>query len=117
MERFTRSKTDMRYASPDGIRPNPDLVKRARENFNRKTTPRAPSPSQLPMPSQRLLTRRKSHSKSPTPLVIQGENRKWIIIPQESSGTRTTSGTRTSSGTRTRRKGKRRGKKKKANTK
>ena len=116
MERFTRKKTDMRYASPDGIRPNPDLVKRARENFNRKTTPRAPSPSQLPMPSHRLLTRKKSPSK-PLDVVVQGKRRKWIIIPQESSGTRTTSGTRTSSGTRTRRKGKRRGKKKKANTK
>ena len=67
MERYSRNRIDMRYGSPDGIRPNTDLIRRTRENFNRKNiqspisrprpSSRPPSPSQLPMPSQRLLTR------------------------------------------------------------
>tara|TARA_B100000902_G_scaffold381069_2_gene417145 strand:- start:1524 stop:1880 length:357 start_codon:yes stop_codon:yes gene_type:complete len=94
MERYIKKNTDMRYASPDGIRPNPDVIRRARKNFNRKNTPRAPSPSQLPMPSQRLLTRKKSRSKSPGPVVIQGKNRKWTIKAKKSSRPRTSSATR-----------------------
>ena len=96
MERLSRTakKTDIRYASPDAIRPNPDLIRRTRENFNRKTIPRPPSPSQLPMPSQRLLTRKKSRSKSPKPVVVQGKNRKWTIKAIRSSRPRTSSATR-----------------------
>jgi len=96
MERLFRTakKTDIRYASPDAIRPNPDLIRRTRENFNRKTTPRAPSPSQLPMPSQRLLTRKSTRSKSPKPVVVQGKNRKWTIKAIRSSRPRTSSATR-----------------------
>lgn len=94
MERYTRTKSDIRYDSPDGIRPNPDLVKRTRENFNRKNIQRHPSPSQLPMPSRRLLTRRNTRSKSPAPVVIQGKNRKWTIKAKKSSRPRTSSATR-----------------------
>lgn len=96
MERLSRTakKTDIRYDSPDGIRPNPDLVKRTRENFNRKNIQRHPSPSQLPMPSQRLLTRRSTRSKSPKPVVVQGKNRKWTIKARKSSRPRTNSATR-----------------------
>ena len=92
MERISRLKlkTDIRYASPDGIRPNPELINRARENFNRKNTQRPPSPSQLPIPSQILLTRKKSRSKSPRVVVLQGKNRKWTITskPRSNSVTR-----------------------------
>ena len=101
MERYTRSKSDIRYDSPDGIRPNPDLVKRTRENFNRKNIQRHPSPSQLPMPSQRLLTRRSTRSKSPKPVVVQGKNRKWTIRAKKSSSSRP----RTNSATRRRGRG------------
>ena len=96
MERLSRTakKTDIRYASPDAIRPNPDLIRRTRENFNRKTTPRPPSPSQLPMPSQRLLTRKSSRSKSPKPVVVRGKNRKWTIKARKNSRSRTSSATR-----------------------
>ena len=106
MERYSRNRIDMRYGSPDIIRPNPDLIRRTRENFNRKNIPRLtprsrsrprprpPSPSQLPMPSQRLLTRQNTRSKSPSPVVIQGKNRKWTIKAKRSSTPRTSSATR-----------------------
>lgn len=119
MERLSRTakKTDMRYASPDAIRPHPLLqektikdfgmrpnrerLEKIRQDFNRKFntkltphSPRAPSPSQLPMPSQRLLTRRSTRSKSPKPVVIQGKNRKWTIKARKSSRPRTNSATR-----------------------
>lgn len=95
MERYPK-KIDMRYESPDGVRPNPELVERARKNFNRKNTPllRAPSPSQLPMPSKKLLNKNNSRSKSPSPVVIQGKNRKWTIKAKKSSRPRTSSATR-----------------------
>lgn len=94
MERYSRNRIDMRYGSPDAIRPNPDLIRQTRENFNRKNTPRGPSPSHLPMPSERLLTRRKSSSKSLSPIVIQGKNRKWTIKTKRSSRPRTNSESR-----------------------
>lgn len=79
-----RKQTDMRYASPDGTRPNPELVKRAQQNFiRRQRHPTPPSPSTLPQPSQRLLTRpksrSKSRSKSPKAITIQGRNRRWTV--------------------------------------
>ena len=119
MERLSRTakKTDIRYASPDAIRPHPLLQKetikyfgvranrerleKIRQDFNRKfnikstpPSPRAPSPSQLPMPSQRLLTRRSTRSKSPKAVVVQGKNRKWTIKARKSSRPRTNSATR-----------------------
>jgi len=119
MERLSRTakKTDIRYASPDAIRPHPLLqektikdfgmrpnrerLEKIRQEFNRKFntkptphSPRAPSPSQLPMPSQRLLTRRSTRSKSPKPVVVQGKNRKWTIKAIRSSRPRTSSATR-----------------------
>lgn len=131
MERYTRAKIDMRYGSPDVIRPNKELEKKTinkfglhpnkehlekiREDFNKKfnvksTQPRLipqsslprntnipPSPKQLPMPSQRLLSRKKDHSKSPKPLEIQGRNRKWTIKNIKSSTPRTRSKSRTRS--------------------
>lgn len=101
MERYSGKKTDIRYGSPDGIRPNPDLIRRTRTNFNRKNIQRArpipipipPSPSQLPMPSQRLLTKRKTRSKSLSPVVIQGKNRKWTLNEKKTSIPRTSSAT------------------------
>ena len=79
-----RKRTDMRYASPDGTRPNPQVVKRAQQNFiRRQHHPTPPSPSTLPLPSQRLLTkpksRSKSRSKSPKAITIQGRNRRWTV--------------------------------------
>ena len=75
-----RKRTDMRYASPDGTRPNPELVERAQQNFiRRQHHPTPPSPSTLPQPSQRLLTRPKSRSKSPKAITIQGRNRRWTV--------------------------------------
>tara|TARA_B100000424_G_C22786248_1_gene422444 strand:- start:343 stop:729 length:387 start_codon:yes stop_codon:yes gene_type:complete len=104
MERYSRNRIDMRYGSPDVIRPNPDLIRRTRENFSRKNIPspisrprpssRPPSPSQLPMPSQRLLTKQNTRSKSPKPIVIQGKNRKWTIKAKRTSTPRTSSATR-----------------------
>ena len=119
MERLSRTakKTDIRYASPDAIRPHPLLqeetikdfgmrpnrerLEKIKQDFNRKfntkptpPSPRAPSPSQLPMPSQRLLTRRSSRSKSPKQVVVQGKNRKWTIKARKSSRPRTNSATR-----------------------
>lgn len=104
MERYSRNRIDIRYSSPDGIRPNPDLIRRTRENFNRKNIPRPisiprprprpPSPSHLPMPSQRLLTKQNTRSKSPSPVVIQGTNRKWTIKAKKTSIPRTSSATR-----------------------
>lgn len=86
MERISlnRKRTDMRYASPDGTRPNPELVERAQRNFIRRQHHRIPpSPSALPQPSSRLLarpnTRPNSRSKSPKPITIQGRNRRWTV--------------------------------------
>lgn len=98
MNRYT-NRSDMRYRSPDGIRPNQELLERARKNFNKtfpkQTTPvKPPSPSQLPMPSKKLLNKNKSRSKSPSPIVIQGKNRKWTIKAKKSSRPRTSSATR-----------------------
>jgi hypothetical protein len=79
MERLplNRKRTDMRYASPDGMRPNPELVERSQRNFMRRRYPTPPSPSTIPQPSQRLLARPKS--KSPKPITIQGRNRRWTV--------------------------------------
>ena len=128
MERLSRTakKTDIRYASPDairpppvlqektikdfGVRPNRERLEKIRQEFNKKFTskptplspPRSPpSPSQLPMPSQRLLTRRSTRSKSPKPVVVQGRNRKWTIRAKKSSSSRP----RTNSATRRRGRG------------
>ena len=113
----TAIQTDIRYASPVAIRPHPLLqeetikdfgmrpnrerLEKIKQDFNRKfntkptpPSPRAPSPSQLPMPSQRLLTRRSSRSKSPKQVVVQGKNRKWTIKARKSSRPRTNSATR-----------------------
>ena len=81
MERLplNRKRTDMRYASPDGMRPNPELVERAQRNFMRRRYPTPPSPSTIPQPSQRLLARPKTRSKSPKPITIQGRNRRWTV--------------------------------------
>ena len=94
MERLSlnRKRTDMRYASPDGTRPNPELVERAQRNFRRHTTiPTPPSPSTLPLPSQRLLTkpksRSKSRSKSPKAITIQGRNRRWTVKTHQKKAT------------------------------
>ena len=68
---------NMEYASPDGIRPNTNLIQRARENFNKQFNriPRLhikpPSPSALPMPPQRF-RERKLH---------RGRNRTWRLSP------------------------------------
>lgn len=118
MERYPRAKIDMRYGSPDVIRPNKELEKRTidqfgrtpnkeylkkmREDFNKKFNvkselPRPPSPKRLPIPSQRLLTRKNDRSKSPKPLEIQGRNRKWTIKNVKRSGSRTRSKSRTRS--------------------
>ena len=83
MERvhLNRKRTDMRYASPDGTRPNPELVERAQRNFIRQRYPSPPSPSTIPLPSHRLLAhpKSKSRSKSPKPITIQGRNRLWTV--------------------------------------
>ena len=131
MERYTRAKIDMRYGSPDVIRPNKELekktinqfgfrpnrehLKKIREDFNKKFNVKStsrrvipqpslpsninkgPSPKQLPMPSQRLLTRKNDRSKSPKPVEIQGRNRKWTIKNVKRSGSRTRSKSRTRS--------------------
>ena len=61
-----RKRTYMRYASPDGIRPNLELVKRAQQNFiRRQRHPRPPSPSTLPLPSPRLQTRVQPRIQTP----------------------------------------------------
>ena len=87
-----RKRTDMRYASPDGTRPNPELVKRAQQNFIRQQRhPTPPSPSTLPLPSPRLLTRTKSRSKSksksPKAITIQGRNRRWTVKTHQKKAT------------------------------
>ena len=94
MERLSlnRKRTDMRYASPDGTRPNPELVERAQRNFiKRQHHPTPPSPSTLPQPSPRLLTRPKSRSKStsksPKPITIQGRNRRWTVKTHQKKAT------------------------------
>ena len=126
MERLSRTakKTDIRYASPDairphpviqektikdfGVRPNRERLEKIRQDFSRKFNTKSthpsltpPSPSQLPMPSQRLLTRRSTRSKSPKPVVVQGRNRKWTIRAKKSSSSRP----RTNSATRRRGRG------------
>lgn len=71
--RYNPHRINMRYASPDGIRPNPDLIKRTRENFGvRNHIPRGPPPSQLPLPSPAL-------RRQPSTKVIKGKNRTWTI--------------------------------------
>ena len=94
MERISlnRKRTDMRYASPDGTSPNPELVERAQQNFiRRQHHPPPPSPSTLPLPSQRLLTRpksrSKSRSKSPKAITIQGRNRRWTVKTHQKKAT------------------------------
>ena len=87
-----RKRTDMRYASPDGTRPNPELVKRAQQNFiRRQRHPTPPSPSTLPPPSPRLLTkpksRPKSRYKSPKAIIIQGRNRRWTVKTHQKKAT------------------------------
>ena len=128
MERYPRAKINMRYASPDAIRPNEQLKKRTIDqfgfrpkkehlqkikkdfdkDFNKKfniiseptrVIPHSslsvkspspilpPSPSQLPMPSNRLTRKnhrmdhynRSDRSESPKSKIIQGKNRKWTI--------------------------------------
>ena len=64
-------RLDMRYASPDFIRPNPTLVQRTAENFKWNEphlTIHGPSPSNLPIPSEKL-----------TRKIVKGKNRTWII--------------------------------------
>ena len=54
MNRRDSNKLDMRYASPDYIRPNSDLIEKTKRNFSwdkfrrKQTSP--PSPNLLPMP-------------------------------------------------------------------
>lgn len=106
MERLSlnRKRTDMRYASPDGTRPNPELVERAQRNFiRRQHHPTPPSPSALPQPSSRLLarpnTRPNSRSKSPKPITIQGRNRRWTVKTHQKKPTPPNNKTRKSTTT------------------
>jgi len=95
-----RKRTDMRYASPDGTRPNPQVVKRAQQNFiRRQHHPTPPSPSALPQPSQRLLTKPKSRSKSPKAITIQGRNRRWTVKTHQKKPTPPNNKTRKSTTT------------------
>tara|TARA_B110000261_G_scaffold65258_1_gene76554 strand:+ start:198 stop:680 length:483 start_codon:yes stop_codon:yes gene_type:complete len=69
----------MRVASPDALRPNSDLVARAKQNFNRR--PRHPSPSQLPIPSLWLRTSEQAPSqllRQPSSKTVIGTNRRRI---------------------------------------
>ena len=119
MERYSRAKINMRYASPDAIRPNEQLKKRTIDQFGfrpkkehlqkikkdfdkdfdkkfniksepTQVIPQPPSPSHLPMPSNRLTRKnhrmdhynRSDRSESPKLKIIQGKNRKWTIKNQ-----------------------------------
>jgi len=78
--RYNPHPPDMRHASPDALRPNSDLVARARQNFKRR--PNHPSPSQLPMPSLKLLTSEQSPSqvrRQPSSKTAIGANRNWTV--------------------------------------
>ena len=77
--RYKPSPINMRVASPDALRPNSDLVARAKQNFNRR--PRHPSPSQLPIPSLWLRTSEQAPSqllRQPSSKTVIGTNRRRI---------------------------------------
>jgi len=69
--------SNIRYNSPDGIRPNEDLINRTRKNFPRK---KAPSPSQLPIPNN--LLNKKQEIKLPEKMELKSLN-KLISTPEE----------------------------------
>ena len=53
MNRLNSNQLDMRYASPDFMRPNPELLQKTKRNFSwnkfRTKQTRPPSPNLLPM--------------------------------------------------------------------
>lgn len=70
-------KIDMRYASPDNIRPNSDLLKRARINFNKYNT------QMIKGKKRTWKIKPKSSNKSSnnsTVKLIHGKNRIWKVI-------------------------------------
>ena len=60
--RYNPHRIDMRYASPDGIRPNRELLARAHENFNQPRITHKPSPH-----------------------TTRGKNRTWTVISASNS--------------------------------
>ena len=81
--RYNPRPIDMRYNSPDAIRPNESLVARTQQNFGKRPHPRGPSPSQLPMPSLQLRTSEQAPSllhRQPSSKITKGKKRNWSII-------------------------------------
>ena len=102
---------DMRYGSPDGIRPNPEAIKRARENFkkfSKQIQPKPPNKPRCKTPSPRSKTpskdlpNRKIQPKPPNKprsntlstssrtrkfiepknfTLVRGKKRVWIVKP------------------------------------
>ena len=69
--------SNIRYNSPDGIRPTEDLINRAKINFPRK---KPPSPSQLPIPNK--LLNKKQEIKLPEKVELKSLS-KLITTPEE----------------------------------
>ena len=101
--RYNPHPPNIKYLSPDGIRPNKELIEKTRENFNKKFPPiKGPSPSNLPMPSDALLKKKIQGKKrtwtiksttQPYSQKIQGKNRSWTI-KRTSKNSRKTAGKR-----------------------
>jgi len=84
--RYNPHPINMRYASPDSLRPNSNLLARAHQNFGNYPYPKGPPPSQLPMPSLRLRNSEQSPPKQRSPRQqIKGINRTWTVKSHKSS--------------------------------
>jgi len=86
MRRFSNN-LDMRYASPDNIRPNQDLLEKTKRNFSwdkfktKHTNP--PSPNLLPMPpvqwQKKTIPTATTSNLDENVKIIKGKNRTWKI--------------------------------------
>lgn len=67
----------IKYSSPDGIRPNIELESRRKKNFNNLVYPKGPNPNTLPLPPQHWL--KNINIVSDNNIIVNGKNRIWII--------------------------------------
>lgn len=92
MSRRHFNKLDMRYASPDYIRPNPHLLERTRRNFVWKKFKNPPSPHLLPMPpiewQKKMIPLAISDKLDKKVKLVTGKNRTWKITPLVARGIR-----------------------------
>lgn len=87
MNRLNSNQLDMRYASPDFMRPNPELLQKTKRNFSwnkfRTKQTRPPSPNLLPMPPVNWQKKQIMHvptsNLDENVKIKKGKNRTWKI--------------------------------------